>query len=117
MGVDMIRGGGKLFAGLSGRVIGSGHFGLLNLEDGVQKFSSHYEADLDRGASVLDIRPLLWSGGWPVGGENATDALFWAVTVIDSPRQMDNVRLAICPNAALAIAEALVPNGWGEDAT
>jgi arabinan endo-1,5-alpha-L-arabinosidase len=31
----------------------------------------HWEADLDRGgASVLDIRPLLWKDGWPVAGEN-----------------------------------------------
>ena len=31
----------------------------------------HYEADLDRGGrSVLDIRPLLWKDGWPVGGDN-----------------------------------------------
>ena len=71
MGVDMIQGGGKLFAGSGGRVIGPGHFGLLDLGDGVRKFSMHYEADLDRGgASVLDIRPLLWKDGWPVAGEN-----------------------------------------------
>lgn len=71
MGVDMIQGGGKLFVGSGGRVIGPGHFGLLDLGDGVQKFSLHYEADLDRGgASVLDIRPLLWKDGWPVAGEN-----------------------------------------------
>src|SRR6185295_19864915 len=39
--------------------------------DGVQKFSCHYEADLDRGVvSVLDIRPLLWRDGWPLAGEN-----------------------------------------------
>lgn len=70
-GIDMIKGGGKLFVGSSGRVIGAGHFGLLNLGEEVQKFSLHWEADLDRGgASVLDIRPLLWSGGWPVAGEN-----------------------------------------------
>jgi arabinan endo-1,5-alpha-L-arabinosidase len=37
----------------------------------VEKFSCHYEADLDRsGRSVLDIRPLLWKDGWPVGGDN-----------------------------------------------
>lgn len=71
MGVDMIQGGGKLFVTSSGRVIGPGHFGLFDLGDGVQRFSLHYEADLDRGgASVLDIRPLLWKGGWPVAGEN-----------------------------------------------
>ena len=73
MGVDMLQGGGKLFAGSSGRHIGPGHFGLLDLGDGVQKFSCHYEADLDRGGiSVLDIRPLLWRDGWPVAGDNVT---------------------------------------------
>jgi arabinan endo-1,5-alpha-L-arabinosidase len=73
MGIDMLQGGGKLFAGSSGRHIGVGHFGLLDLGDGVQKFSCHYESDLDRGGiSVLDIRPLLWRDGWPVAGENLT---------------------------------------------
>jgi arabinan endo-1,5-alpha-L-arabinosidase len=73
MGIDMLQGGGKLFAGSSGRHIGPGHFGLLDLGDGVQKFSLHYEADLDRGGiSVLDIRPLLWRDGWPVAGDNVT---------------------------------------------
>lgn len=71
MGIDMLQGGGKLFAGSSGRHIGPGHFGLLDLGDGVQKFSCHYEADLDRGGiSVLDIRPLVWRDGWPVAGDN-----------------------------------------------
>jgi arabinan endo-1,5-alpha-L-arabinosidase len=70
-GVDMLRGGGSLFLGSSGRYIGPGHFGLLDLGDDVQKFSCHYEADLDRGGvSVLDIRPLLWRDGWPAAGEN-----------------------------------------------
>ena len=37
----------------------------------MQKFSLHYEADLDRGGiSVLDIRPLLWRDGWPEAGDN-----------------------------------------------
>jgi arabinan endo-1,5-alpha-L-arabinosidase len=71
MGIDMLQGGGKLFLGSSGRFIGPGHFGLLDLGGGVQKFSCHYEADLDRGGiSVLDIRPLLWRDGWPVAGDN-----------------------------------------------
>jgi arabinan endo-1,5-alpha-L-arabinosidase len=71
MGIDMLQGGGKLFVGSGGRYIGAGHFGLLDLGDGVQKFSLHFEADLDRGGrSVLDIRPLLWRDGWPVAGEN-----------------------------------------------
>ena len=77
MGVDMLQGGGKLFLGSHGRFIGPGHFGLLDLGDGVQKFSLHYEADLDRGGrSVLDIRPLLWRDGWPVAGENFAEGTY-----------------------------------------
>jgi arabinan endo-1,5-alpha-L-arabinosidase len=77
MDVGMLQGGGKLLVGSGGRVIGPGHFGLLDLGDGVQKFSCHYEADLDRGgASVLDIRPLLWEDGWPVAGENLKQATY-----------------------------------------
>jgi arabinan endo-1,5-alpha-L-arabinosidase len=76
-GVDMIKGGGKLFLGSGGREIGPGHFGLIDLKDGVEKFSIHYEADLDRGgASVLAIRPLLWSDGWPVAGENFKEGIY-----------------------------------------
>ena len=71
MGVDMRQGGGKLFAASSGRNIGPGHFGRLALGGNVEKFSLHYEADLDRGGvSVLDVRPLLWRDGWPVAGAN-----------------------------------------------
>lgn len=71
MGIDMIQGGGKMFLGSEGRFVGPGHFGLIEPGDGVQKFSCHYEADLDRGgASVLDIRPLLWRDGWPEAGDN-----------------------------------------------
>jgi arabinan endo-1,5-alpha-L-arabinosidase len=77
MGIDMIKGGGKLFVGSGGRVVGPGHFGLLDMGDGAQKFSCHYEADLDRGgASVLDIRPLLWKDGWPVAGENVQEGTY-----------------------------------------
>lgn len=76
-GVDMIEGGGKLLIGSGGRFVGPGHFGLMDLGDGVQKFSLHWEADMDRGgASVLDIRPLLWKDGWPVAGENAKEGTY-----------------------------------------
>ena len=76
-GVDMIEGAGKLLIGSGGRLIGPGHFGLLDLGQGVQKFSMHWEADLDRGgASVLDIRPLLWKDGWPVAGDNMKDGTY-----------------------------------------
>ena len=92
MGVDMLQGGGKLFAGSSGRYIGPGHFGLLDLGDGVEKFSCHYEADLDRGGiSVLDIRPLLWRDGWPVAGDNLTAGTY----VIESARTGTALEMAV----------------------
>ena len=70
-GIPLLKGGGKLVVAASGRHIGPGHFGLLDLGDGIQKFSCHYEADMDRsGRSILDIRPLLWMDGWPLGGDN-----------------------------------------------
>lgn len=92
MGIDMIEGGGKLFAGSRGRHVGPGHFGLMNLGDGVQKFSMHYEADLDRGgASVLDIRPLLWRDGWPVAGDNFEAGTY----VVESARTGTVLELAV----------------------
>lgn len=77
MGVDMLKGGGKMVVAASGRHIGPGHFGRMILGDDVEKFSCHYEADLDKGGrSVLDIRPLLWKDGWPVGGDNFQDGTY-----------------------------------------
>jgi arabinan endo-1,5-alpha-L-arabinosidase len=91
-GVDMIQGGGKLLIGSGGRVVGAGHFGLLDLGEGVQKFSMHWEADLDRGgASVLDIRPLLWRDAWPVAGENLKEGTF----EIESVRTGTALELAV----------------------
>ncbi len=76
-GMDMLRGGGKLVVAANGRLVGPGHFGRMDLGDGVEKFSCHYEADLDRsGRSVLDIRALLWKDGWPVAGEHFTGGTF-----------------------------------------
>jgi len=92
MGIDMIEGGGKLFAASRGRHIGPGHFGLLDLGQGVQKFSLHYEADLDRGGvSVLDIRPLLWRDGWPVAGDNLSAGVY----SIESARTGTVLELAV----------------------
>jgi arabinan endo-1,5-alpha-L-arabinosidase len=91
-GLDMILGGGKLLIGSGGHVIGAGHFGLLDLGQGVQKFSMHWEADLDRGgASVLDIRPLLWKDGWPVAGENLKEGTY----EIESERTGTALELAV----------------------
>jgi arabinan endo-1,5-alpha-L-arabinosidase len=71
MGISLLKGGCKLVDAANNRHIGLGHFGLLDLGEGVQKFSMHYEADMDRDArSELDIRPLIWKDGWPVGGDH-----------------------------------------------
>jgi arabinan endo-1,5-alpha-L-arabinosidase len=70
MGRDMLKGGGKMVLAASERLLGPGHFGRTVLENGVEKMSCHYEADLDQsGRSVLGIRPLLWKNGWPVAGQ------------------------------------------------
>jgi arabinan endo-1,5-alpha-L-arabinosidase len=76
-GHDLVTGGGTLFLGSNGRQIGPGHFGRL-VENGVEKFSCHYEADLDHGGrSVLEIRPLLWTAdGWPTPGENLKEGTY-----------------------------------------
>jgi arabinan endo-1,5-alpha-L-arabinosidase len=77
MGVPMLNGGGKLVVAASGHYVGPGHFGLIDLGDGVQKFSCHYEADLvEGGRSVLGIRPLLWKDGWPVAGDNFREGTY-----------------------------------------
>jgi arabinan endo-1,5-alpha-L-arabinosidase len=58
----------------------------------VQKFSCHYEADLDRGGiSVLDIRPLLWRDGWPVAGDNVTAGTY----AIESVRTGTALEMAV----------------------
>ena len=70
VGRSMIQGGGKSVITTEGRLVGPGHFGRYIVEDGVEKLSFHWEADMDQsGRSVLAIRPLLWKDGWPVAGE------------------------------------------------
>jgi arabinan endo-1,5-alpha-L-arabinosidase len=77
IGTDLLRGGGKLVVAASGRFVGPGHFGRLVITEGIEKFSCHYEADLDRsGRSVLDIRPLLWRDGWPYAGDNVWEGTY-----------------------------------------
>lgn len=77
MGRDMLKGGGKMVVAAGGRLIGPGHFGRVVLEEGVEKMSCHYEADLDQGGrSVLGIRPLLWKNDWPVAGDNFKEGTY-----------------------------------------
>jgi arabinan endo-1,5-alpha-L-arabinosidase len=73
----MIKGGGKMVLAAGGRTAGAGHFGRTVLENGVEKMSFHWEADLNQsGRSVLGIRPLLWKNGWPVAGENFKEGTY-----------------------------------------
>ena len=106
MGRDMVAGGGKMVIDGDDRQFGAGHFGLYNEDEGVQKFSFHWEADLDRsGRSVLAIRPLLWVNDWPVGGD-----LFEAGTYeISSVRRGYALELAV-DFVRQNIARA---GGWG----
>jgi arabinan endo-1,5-alpha-L-arabinosidase len=76
-GEDMLHGGGSLFLGSGGGMIGPGHFGLLS-EEGVDRFSVHFEADrAHNNRPVLDIRPLLWDAdGWPRAGADAVGGTY-----------------------------------------
>jgi arabinan endo-1,5-alpha-L-arabinosidase len=75
-GVDMLHGGGSLFLASEGKKVGPGHFGLVMM-DGLERFSCHWESDADHGqSSVLDIRPLCWSDGWPVAGDDPADGVY-----------------------------------------
>ena len=70
MGRDMVAGGGKMVVDGEDRQVGAGHFGRYIEDEGVEKMSFHWEADLDRSArSVLAIRPIVWVNDWPVAGE------------------------------------------------
>jgi arabinan endo-1,5-alpha-L-arabinosidase len=92
VGRNMLEGGGKMVAVTSGNLIGPGHFGRMVLDDGIEKMSCHYEADLDQGGrSVLGIRPLLWKNGWPVAGNNVKDGTY----EIESERRGYSLELAV----------------------
>ena len=77
VGRDMVAGGGKMVVDAADRQFGAGHFGRWIEDEGVEKMSFHWEADLDRGGrSVLAIRPLLWADEWPVAGEQFKDGVY-----------------------------------------
>lgn len=92
VGRNMLEGGGKMVAASRGRLIGPGHFGRIVVEDGIEKMSIHYEADLDQGGrSVLGILPLVWKNGWPVAGENVAAGTY----LIESERRGYALELAV----------------------
>ena len=77
MGRDMLLGGGKMVKAAEERGMGAGHFGLIDQEEGIQKMSFHWEANMDMsGRSTLAIRPLIWRNGWPEGGELLEDGVY-----------------------------------------
>ena len=77
MGRDMLAGGGKMVVDGDDRQFGAGHFGRYVEDEGVEKMSFHWEADLDRSArSVLAIRPILWVNDWPVAGNLFKDGTY-----------------------------------------
>src|SRR5574344_697241 len=92
MGRDMLEGGGKMVIAAGGRVTGPGHFGRYIVDEGVEKLSCHFEADLDQsGRSVLGIRPLLWKNDWPVAGELFKEGTY----EIESERRVYALELAV----------------------
>jgi arabinan endo-1,5-alpha-L-arabinosidase len=92
MGRDMLKGGGKMVVATGDRVNGAGHFGRFIVEEGVEKMSFHWEADLDQSArSVLSIKPIVWKNGWPVAGENVKNGTY----EIESERRGYALELAV----------------------
>ncbi len=65
-GVDMLHGGGSLFLGSQGPLVGPGHAGIL-VEHGRNWFTSDFEGDVRRdGKATLAIMRLRWNpDGWP----------------------------------------------------
>ena len=73
----------------------------------MEKFSLHFEADLERGGrSVLDIRPLLWRDGWPVAGENLTAGTY----EIQSARTGTSLEMAV---EGVPVGGPRRPGGFG----
>ena len=66
VGRDMMEGGGRMVLSAGNRVTGPGHFGHFVVDEGVERMSCHYEADMDlSGRSVLAINALQWRDDWP----------------------------------------------------
>ena len=106
MGRDMLAGGGRMVVDGDDRQFGAGHFGRYVVDEGVEKMSFHWEADLDRSArSVLAIRPLIWENDWPSAG----DAFKEGVYEISSVRRGYALELAVD-----FVRQNLPRRGWWE---
>ena len=92
VGRTMIEGGGKMVAAAEERRFGAGHFGRYVVDEGVEKASFHWDADLDlSGRSTLAIRPLLWKNDWPEVGELVKEGTY----EIESVRRGYALELAV----------------------
>ena len=81
VGRDMMQGGGKLVLSSEKKRTGAGHMGRVVIEEGVEKMSFHFEADLDLGGrSTLGIRPVIWENGWPKAGEILADGNYGIIS-------------------------------------
>jgi arabinan endo-1,5-alpha-L-arabinosidase len=83
-GVDMVSGGGSLFLGTEGDLIGPGHMSIY-AEDSVEYFSYHYYDGADFGRSKLNLRTLAWTpDGWPIIADTLPAADFNHDGVVDA---------------------------------
>jgi arabinan endo-1,5-alpha-L-arabinosidase len=67
-GRPMLDGGGTLVIAGHGHWRGPGHNGIFLGDDGDWFVNHMYDVD-HNGAATMQIRPLLWSNGWPLVGE------------------------------------------------
>lgn len=64
-GTDMVSGGGGLFLGSSGNIIGPGQIGIYSESD-KEYFSYHFYNGAANGAATYNLLPLYWTlTGWP----------------------------------------------------
>ena len=103
MGRDMLAGGGKMVVDADDRQFGAGHFGRYVEDEGVEKMSFHWEADLDRSArSVLAVRPLLWEDGWPMAGDLFKEGTY----------EISSVRRGYALELAVDFVRQELPRSW-----
>ena len=61
----MTSGGGTLFLGTQGNIIGPGHISIFT-DEGADWFGYHYYDGADNGASKYNLRRIFWQEtGWP----------------------------------------------------